>query len=138
MITGDMGDKLNNYFTSSIGTYAFVGCSSLTSLDLSGLATSLTSITSYAFSDCAAITTIDLSNTKVSSISSRAFQNCAGLTTLKLPPAMFAEENSASIGTYAFRNCARLSNIYIPYDAAKLPNTYNSNAFNNCSTSGTI
>jgi hypothetical protein len=55
----------------SIASYAFAGCASLTSLDLSGLANTLTSIASYAFQGCANLTSIGLSElTNLSSIDS--------------------------------------------------------------------
>jgi hypothetical protein len=164
MITGDMGNKLDNYFTTTINDYVFRGCASLTSLDLSGSAnslttigsaafnrcaklttiglsklTALTTIGSSAFSDCAAITTIDLSPlTNLTSINSNAFDGCTSLTTLKLPPAMFATDNQASINSSAFGGCTKLSNIYLPTNAATLPKTCDSNAFTNCPVSGTI
>jgi hypothetical protein len=51
---------------------------------------------------------------------------------------MFTSDNQASIATNAFNECTKLSDIYLPVDATALPNSYNSNAFNNCPNIGII
>jgi hypothetical protein len=136
MISGDMGDKLNSYFTTSLASEAFFGCASLTSITIPS---AITEIVANAFSGCTSLTSIDLSScTSLTSIGNFAFAECADLTTLKLPPAMFVADNQASIGSLAFLGCASLNAIYLPVDATTLPNSYDSNAFTNCPTSGTI
>ena len=70
----------------SIGGYAFNGCSGLTEVDLSNCA-SLTSIGERAFSDCTGLTgALDLSNcTSLTSIGKYAFSDCTKLTSITFP-----------------------------------------------------
>ena len=70
----------------SIGRYAFNGCSGLTEVDLSNCA-SLTSIGERAFSDCTGLTgALDLSNcTSLTSIGKYAFSDCTKLTSITFP-----------------------------------------------------
>jgi hypothetical protein len=75
----------------SIGAYAFTGCTALASVDLPAAA----SIGAYAFDDCTALTTVDLP--AAASIGDNAFWSCIALTSVDLPAAV-------SIGTDAFRN----------------------------------
>ena len=60
----------------SIGNYAFNGCTSLTSIDLPNV----TSIDSSAFRSCTSLTSIDLPN--VTSIGINAFYGCSKLTAI--------------------------------------------------------
>ena len=85
----------------SIGKYAFYGCSGLTKLTLSH---SVTSIGNSAFEDCIGLTELTLPNS-VMSIGRSAFGGCSGLTELTLPNSV------TSIGGYAFAYCSGLSKI---------------------------
>ena len=85
----------------SIGDYAFYGCSGLTELTLPN---GVRSIGDSAFSGCSGLTELTLPN-GVRSIGDYAFSGCSGLTELTLP------DSVASIGDGAFICCSDLSKI---------------------------
>ncbi|MBQ8522590.1 MAG: leucine-rich repeat protein [Clostridia bacterium] len=89
--------------TTSIGNYAFYGCTSLTSVDLSNC-TNLTTIGNYAFDNCTSLTSIDLPSS-LTTIGNYAFYNCTSLTSITLPSSL------TTIGTYAFSSCTSLTSI---------------------------
>ncbi|MBQ7632187.1 MAG: leucine-rich repeat domain-containing protein [Paludibacteraceae bacterium] len=68
------------YSVTSIGTYAFVDCSSLTSIEIPN---SVTSIGEGAFSGCSNLTGITIPNS-VTSIGAGAFSSCSGLTSINV------------------------------------------------------
>ena len=110
-----------------ISSYAFCGCSSLTSITIPNSVTSigycafedcssLTSVTipdgvtridSSTFSGCSNLTSVTIPNS-VTSIGSDAFEDCSSLTSVTIP------DGVTIIGTYAFQNCSRLASIAIP------------------------
>jgi hypothetical protein len=104
-----------NSQATSIGDYAFYGCSKLTTVYLP----ETTSIGKYAFYNCSSLTTVDLP--KVTSISDSAFSNCSKLTTVYLP-------ETTSIDSRAFNSCSRLTTVDLP-KAISIGNR----AFNSCS-----
>ena len=65
----------------NIGSCAFSGCSSLTSVDIPN---SVTNIGSCAFSGCSSLTSVDIPNS-VTSIGIEAFSGCSSLTEITLP-----------------------------------------------------
>ena len=69
------------YSVTSIGQYAFSGCSGLTSVTIGN---SVTSIGNNAFSDCNNMTSIDIPNS-VARIGTNVFSNCSSLTSLTIP-----------------------------------------------------
>ena len=79
--------KGTTYNVTSIGSYSFYYCGSLTSIVIPE---SVTSIGSYAFSGCYSLTSITLPNS-VTSIGSYAFYNCGSLT-------IYCEASSQSSG----------------------------------------
>ena len=83
------------YDITSIGEYAFVGCSGMTELTLPN---SVTSIGGNAFEGCSGLTELILPNS-VTSIGESAFSGCSGLTELTLPNSV------TSIEGYAFFDC---------------------------------
>ena len=87
----------------SIGDYAFNGCSSLTSVTIPD---SVTSIGDWAFSDCSSLTSITIPD-GVTSIDEYAFSGCSSLTSITIP------DSVASIGDWAFFNCRSLTSITI-------------------------
>jgi hypothetical protein len=89
----------------TIGEYAFYGCSGLTSV---AIPNSVTSIGIYAFSSCSGLTgTLTIPNS-VTSIGSSAFSGCSGLTgTLTIPNSV------TSIGSSTFRDCIGLTSISV-------------------------
>ena len=90
----------------SIGEFAFDGCSNLTSITIPE---GMRSIGDYAFRDCSSLTSITIPK-GMTSIGSNAFFGCSRLTTVTFP------ENSllTSIGSNAFDGCRSLTSITIP------------------------
>ena len=88
----------------SIGNYAFCGCSCLTSVTIPN---SVTSIGSNAFYNCSGLTSVTIPNS-VASIGGDAFGYCSGLTSVTIP-------NSVTrIGSGAFGYCSGLTSVTIP------------------------
>jgi len=76
----------------SIGNYAFEGCSKLTSVTIPN---SVTSIGSSAFEGCSKLTSVTIPNS-VTSIGRSAFSSCSGLTSVTIGSGV------TSIGNFAF------------------------------------
>jgi hypothetical protein len=111
----------------SIGGYAFSGCTSLTSITIpnsvtsieggtfygcSGLASitipsSVTTIGGYAFSGCTSLTSITIPNSVID-IGVQAFYECTNLTSITIGNGV------TSIGESAFSGCTGLTSITIP------------------------
>ena len=141
LIAGCMNTIIPNSVT-SIGEYAFRGCSGLTNVAIpnsvtsigysafeycSGLTSvtipnSVTSIGSGAFSSCSGLTSVTIPNS-VTSIGSSAFSYCSGLTSVTIPNSV------TSIGDAAFRGCSSLTSVTIPSSATSI----GSYAFHYCS-----
>ena len=85
----------------SIGSSAFTGCSSLTSIEIPN---SVTSIGSSAFAGCSNLTSIAIPNS-VTSIESSAFAGCSNLTSIAIPNSVTSIESSA------FYNCSNLKDV---------------------------
>ena len=88
----------------SIGKYAFSGCSSLTSITIPN---SVTSIGRYAFSGCSSLTSITIPDS-VTDIDDHAFDCCKSLTSVTIP------DSVTSIRWGVFSNCTSLKRIIIP------------------------
>ena len=141
LILGCMNTTIPNSVT-TIGSFAFSGCSGLTSIDIPN---SVTSIRRHAFSGCSGLTSIDIPNS-VTSIAWDAFSNCSGLTRIDIPNSI-TEINGGtffgcsgltsvdipnsvtSIGDEAFSSCSGLTNVTIPNSVT----TIGEMAFQNCS-----
>ena len=87
----------------SIGGTAFYGCSGLTSVTIPN---SVTSIGSYAFSKCSGLKSVTVGNS-VTSIGERAFAGCSGLTSVTIGNSV------ESIGDDAFYECYGLESLHI-------------------------
>ena len=88
----------------SIGHFAFQGCSSLSSVNIPS---SVTSIGRYAFQGCSNLSSVSIPNS-VTSISERTFSQCTSLPNILIP-------NSVNdIGYEAFVGCTSLYSINIP------------------------
>ncbi len=138
-ITGDL--VIPNSVT-SIGDYAFQGCSQITSVSLPA---SLTAINNGVFSNCHGLSSVTIPE-GVSSIGDWAFYNCNSLTSLQIPNAVSSVGNCAfegctnlsgtlafpsslsSIGSEAFMNCVNLDGIILPENLVTIGNS----AFKNC------
>ena len=108
----------------TIGSFAFYGCSGLTSITIPNSVTTIedgtfggcsiltsitipnyvTSIGSYAFSGCSSLTSITIPNS-VKSLGKEIFSGCSGLTSATLGNSV------KSIGGNAFENCSGLTSI---------------------------
>ena len=104
----------------SIGSYAFEGCSSLTSIKIPS---GVTSIGIYAFSDCSSLTSIEIPSS-VTSIGAFVFRDCSSLTSIEIPSSV------TIIGSCAFEGCSSLTSIEIPSSVTSIVN----NAFSSCSS----
>ena len=78
-----------------IDTYAFYGCTDLTSVTIPD---SVTSIGNFAFEGCTGLTSITIPDS-VTSIGKYAFYDCTGLTSIIIPSSV------TSIGERAFSGC---------------------------------
>ena len=127
----------------SIGTYAFDDCSSMTSVTIPDSVTSIgnsafqccssltsvtipdkvTSISESMFLLCDALTSVTLGN-KVTSIDDDAFSCCRSLTKLTIPNSV------TSIGDAAFYDCSSLTSMAIPDGVTSIK----SNTFHGCSS----
>ena len=110
----------------SIGAEAFMGCSGLTSVTIPN---SVTSIGDYAFSYCSGLTSVTIPNS-VTSIGGGAFYECSVLTSVTIGNSV------ESIGDCAFAYCSGLTSVTIPNSVKSIGES----AFNGCSvlTSVTI
>ena len=88
----------------SIGDWAFYGCTGLTSITIPS---SVTSIGDGAFSDCTGLTSITIPSS-VTSIGDYAFSDCTGLTSITIPSSV------TSIGDWAFYGCKGLKSVRAP------------------------
>ena len=109
--------KTDNAYTipnnvTSIGYYAFAGCSNLTSITIPN---NVTSIGYGAFSNCYKLTNITIPNS-VTSISDYTFMYCLNLTSITIP------NNVTSIGKGAFYYCRNLTSITIPNNVTSIGN----------------
>ena len=104
----------------SIGSFAFSCCSSLTSI---AIPDSVTSIESYAFDSCSSLTSIAIPDS-VTSIESYAFYGCKALTSIEIP------DSVTSIESCAFYGCKALTSIAIPDSVTNI----GSSAFAYCSS----
>ena len=85
----------------SIGAYAFYGCSSLASITIPNR---VTSIGVSAFEGCSSLTSISIPS-GVTSIERFAFEGCSGLASITIP------DSVTSIGNGAFSDTAWLKNL---------------------------
>ena len=102
LVVGCKNSIIPNSVT-SIGSYAFLGCSGLTSVTIPN---SVTTIGDGAFWNCSGLTSVTIGNS-VTSIGESAFYNCSGLTSVTIPNSV------TSIGGFAFAGCSGLTSVFI-------------------------
>ena len=102
----------------SIGSFAFAGCTGLTSIEIPS---SVTVIEEGAFSECSGLTSIEIPSS-VTSIGNGAFGGCTGLTSIEILSSV------TYIGSSAFYGCTGLTSIDIPSSVTEIGGW----AFNYC------
>ena len=104
----------------TIGQYAFYGCSFLTSVTIGN---SVTTIGGGAFYDCSSLTSVTIPNS-VTTIGWYAFYGCSSLTSVTIPNSV------TTIGNEAFRYCSSLTSVTIGNSVTEIGQA----AFSGCSS----
>ena len=102
-IPATVTNESTEYSVTSIGSGAFISCSSLTAVTISD---GVTSIGKGAFKMCNGITSVTIP-VSVTSIGESAFGNCQALTAVTIP------DGVTQIGDYAFNRCSALTAINV-------------------------
>lgn len=113
-------------------TGMFNGCSSLTSVDLSGFDTSKVTDTIGMFINCSFLTSLDLSGFDISKVTSmfKMFSGCSALKSLDLSGFDTSKVTSMA---YMFNGCSSLTGLDLSgFDTSNV--TAMSNMFQNCSS----
>ena len=133
-----------SYCISSIGDYAFYGCSELNMVDIPN---SVTYIGEQAFYDCSCLDSVTIPNS-VTSISSDAFQGCTGIKYLSLHcpkieswfsgmtsiKRVIIGEGVTNVSSKAFFGCSGLMSVLIPNSVISIGNS----SFQDCSNLSSV
>ena len=120
VIPGNVSYNGDTYRVTSIGDYAFLNCSGLTSVTIGS---EVTSIGKRAFSGCNSLSSVTIGS-GVTSIGNWAFDGCNSLASVTIP------DGVASIGNSTFRDCSGLTSVTIGSGVTSI----GSLAFYNCSS----
>ncbi|MGN0172149.1 MAG: leucine-rich repeat protein [Acutalibacteraceae bacterium] len=114
-------DTIDGHSITSIGGWAFYGCSSLTSVTIPG---SVTSIGEYAFYGCSSLTSVTIPDS-VTSIDSCAFSDCSSLTSVTIPDSVTGIDGNAFTGTAYYNNSDNWKNgvLFIENHLIKVDST---------------
>ncbi len=107
----------------SIGYYAFSGCTTLTSVTIPN---SVTKIWYAAFRDCTALTSIEIPDS-ITELQRSTFDGCINLISITIPNTV------TKIGSSVFRGCTALTSIEIPDSV-----TYLGSAFYDCTSLNSV
>ena len=125
LVTGCMNTTIPSSVT-SIGSYAFRGCTGLASISIPA---SVTSIEDFAFYGCTSLASISIP-ASVTTIGGSAFYGCTGLTSITIPASV------TSIGWDALWGCSSLTDIYARHTDPKayhcLDNAFSDVPFSTC------
>ena len=99
----------------SIGTYAFYGCTGLTSVTIDGF---VTSIGKYAFAKCTEVTSVTI-DAPITSIGSYAFFECTGLTSVTI-----GDDVTTIDGDGVFYKCSGMKTITIGKNVKKIGSAF--------------
>lgn len=119
LLSFDWGDADISNLT-SVGSFAFEGCSQLRSVIMPN---SVTSIGGYAFSRCRSLSSMTIPS-GVTNIGAYAFKGCTKLTSITIPDSVTSIENNV------FENCSRLTSVTIGNGVTFI----GGNAFNSCTS----
>ena len=97
-------------YNDEIGSYAFSGCSGLTSLTIPS---NITYIGGGAFEGCSGLKSINIPSS-ITFIGEGTFSGCSGLRSINIPSSV------TKIGKYAFQGCSRLTSINLPSSITKI------------------
>lgn len=97
----------DNSELTTIGSYSFQNCSSVTRIDLT--TTKVTAIKQSAFAGCTSLAAVNLDSGVLTTIDSSAFSNCVELTSVIVPSTVTA------IGSAAFGGCTGLTSLTLPF-----------------------
>ncbi len=126
LIAGCHGTVIPSTVT-SIGDYAFDGC---TAIEAITIPSSVTSIGDYAFYGCTGLTSITIPDS-VTSIGEQAFWACQALTSITIPSTV------SSIGNSAFYGCSRIDTITLAWTDPSAC-TYGTGVLTNVPTTATV
>ena len=125
-------NNIGNLNTSNVQDMSrmFIGCTSLTTLDLNGWNTSHVTDMNDMFSGCSNLTTLNISGWDMSEVTNTIsmFEGCSILASISFP------ESLTIISTGTFKNCTGLTSVTIPNSVTSI----GSYAFDGCTNLTTV